>query len=142
VAGILAVQSGTPVDIQGGSALRAPGNQQRPDLNGSQNVIGDIGPGQQYFDKTVYVASAPNTFGNMTRNSGPRGPGYANLDASLVKRIHVSDRIAADLRVDAFNATNSPHFNNPGNQFGSPTFGQVNTSFGERFLRFGVRLTF
>jgi hypothetical protein len=86
----------------------------------------------------------------MTRNSGPRGPGYANLDLSLVKRIHVNDRIAADLRVDAFNATNTPHFNNlgasndnNGNQtFGSPTFGQVTSSFGERFLRFGVRLTF
>ena len=150
LAGIFAAQSGPPIDIKNGSALRAPGNTQRPDLVGSQNVIGDIGPGQQYFDKTVYVASAPNTFGNMTRNSGLRGPGYVNLDTSLVKRIHVSDRVAADLRVDAFNVTNTPHFNslgasndNNGNQqFGSPTFGQVNSSFGERFLRFGVRLTF
>jgi len=149
VAGIFVAQSGTPVDIRGGSALRAPQNQQRPDLNGSQNVIGDIGPGQQYFDKSVYVASAANTFGTMTRNAGPRGPGYVNLDASLVKRFRVNDRIAAEFRVDAFNATNTPHFANPGRDFGTPTFGQVTGTLGPgdgaagpRLLRFGARFTF
>jgi hypothetical protein len=38
---------------------------------------------------------------------GPRGPSYVNLDASLVKRFKVNDRIAAEFRVDAFNATNT-----------------------------------
>ncbi len=149
VSGIFVAQSGTPVDIQGGSALRAPGNQQRPDLNGSQNVLGNIGPGQQYFDKSVYVASAANTFGNLTRNAGPRGPGYVNLDASVVKRFRVNDRIAAEFRVDAFNATNTPHFANPNGSFGSPTFGQVTGTLGTgdgaagpRLLRFGARFTF
>ena len=78
----------------------------------------------------------------MTRNSGPRGPNYINLDASLVKRIKVNGRTNAELRVDGFNATNSPHFNNPNTQLGSPTFGQVTGAFGERFIRFGARLTF
>ena len=64
-------------------------------------MIGDIGPGKQYFDISVYSAPAANTFGNMTRNSGPRGPGYVNLDASVVKRIKVNGRVAAELRADA-----------------------------------------
>jgi hypothetical protein len=149
ISGIFVAQSGTPIDIRGGSALRAPGNQQRPDLVGEQRVIGDIGPGKQYFDKSVYRASAPNTFGSMTRNAGPRGPGYVNLDASLVKRIKANNRVAVELRVDAFNATNTPHFSNPNRDFGSPTFGQVtgtlgtdNGALGPRFLRFGARVTF
>jgi hypothetical protein len=152
IAGIFAAQSGTPIDIRGGSALRAPGNQQRPDLIGTQRVIGDIGPGQQYFDIAPYAASAPNTWGNMTRNAGPRGPGYVNLDASLVKRFKLNGRFAAELRADAFNATNTPHFDNPNRDFGNPRFGQVTGTVGSgeargggtgpRLVRFGARLTF
>jgi hypothetical protein len=149
VAGIFVAQSGTPVDVRGGSALRAPGNQQRPDLVGEQRVIGDIGPGRQYFDTAPYAASAVGTFGNMTRNAGPRGPAYVNLDASLVKRIKVNTRWAAELRVDAFNATNTPHFANPGRDFGTANFGQVTGTLGTdqgatgpRLVRFGARVTF
>jgi hypothetical protein len=150
VAGIFVAQSGTPVDIRAsGATLRAPVNQQRPDLNGEQKVLGNIGPGQFYFDTSVYSAAAANTFGNMARNAGPRGPAYVNLDASLVKRFKLNDRIAAEFRVDAFNATNTPHFANPGRDFGNPTFGQVTGTLGPgdgaagpRLLRFGARLTF
>ncbi|HEY2944785.1 MAG TPA: hypothetical protein VGN09_20285, partial [Vicinamibacteria bacterium] len=150
VAGIFIAQSGTPVDIRsGGASLRAPGNQQRPNLNGEQKVIGDIGPGKQYFDTSVYSAAPANTFGNMTRNAGPRGPAYVNLDASVVKRIKANDRYALELRVDAFNVTNTPHFANPGRDFGTATFGQVTNTLGPgdgatgpRLVRFGARFTF
>ena len=150
VSGIFIAQSGTPVDIRsGGASLRAPGNQQRPSLTGEQKVIGDIGPGQQYFDISAYSAAPANTFGNMTRNAGPRGPGYVNLDASVVKRIRANDRYALELRVDAFNVTNTPHFNNPGRDFGTATFGQVTSTLGPaegatgpRLVRFGARFTF
>jgi hypothetical protein len=150
VAGIFIAQSGTPVDIRSaGASLRAPGNQQRPNLNGEQNVIGDIGPGKQYFDTSVYSAAPANTFGNMARNAGPRGPGYINMDASVVKRIKANGRYALELRVDAFNVTNTPHFANPGRDFGTATFGQVNATLGPgdgatgpRLVRFGARFTF
>jgi carboxypeptidase family protein/TonB-dependent receptor-like protein len=150
LAGIFVAQSGTPVDIRaGGASLRAPGNQQRPNLNGEQKVIGDIGPGQQYFDTSVYSAPPANAFGNMTRNAGPRGPGYVNLDASVVKRIKANNRYALELRADAFNVTNTPHFANPGRDFGTRTFGQVTGTLGTgdgatgpRLVRFGARFTF
>ena len=150
IAGIFVAQSGTPVDIRaGGASLRAPGNQQRPNLNGAQKVIGDIGPGKFYFDTSVYSAPAANTFGSMTRNAGPRGPHYVNLDASVVKRVKASNRYALELRVDAFNVTNTPHFGNPGRDFGTATFGQVTSTLGPgdgatgpRLVRFGARVTF
>jgi hypothetical protein len=150
VSGIFIAQSGTPVDVRsGGATLRAPGNQQRPNLNGEQKVIGDIGPGKQYFDISVYSAAPANTFGNMARNAGPRGPGYVNLDASVVKRIRANGRYALELRVDAFNVTNTPHFANPGRDFGTATFGQVTATLGPdmggsgpRLVRFGARFTF
>jgi hypothetical protein len=150
ISGVFVAQSGTPVDIRaGGASLRAPGNQQRPNVTGNQTVLGNIGPGKFYFDTSVYSAPAPNTFGNMNRNGGPRGPHYVNLDAALVKRVKVNSRVAAELRVDAFNTTNSPHFANPGRDFGTPTFGQVTTTLGTgdgatgpRLVRFGARVTF
>ena len=85
----------------------------------------------------------------MTRNAGPRGPGYVNMDASVVKRIKANDRYTLELRVDAFNVTNTPHFANPGRDFGTATFGQVTNTLGPgdgatgpRLVRFGARFTF
>jgi hypothetical protein len=143
VSGVFVAQSGTPIDITTSNAtLRAPGNTQRPNLVGDQKVTGKIGPGQQWFDTSVYAAPAANTFGGMTRNEGPRGPHYINLDASLVKRIRVNQRVNAELRADAFNVTNTGHFNDPNGTFGNATFGQITGAFGERYLRFGARVTF
>ena len=39
-----------------------------------------------YFDPTVYSLPAAGAQGNMTRNSGPEGPGFWQLDGSLFKR--------------------------------------------------------
>ena len=47
-----------------------------------------------------------------------------------------------ELRADAFNLTNTPHFNNPNGSFGSSTFGEINSSFGQRLVRFGARVIF
>ena len=51
--------------------------------------------------------------------------------------------------MDAFNVTNTPHFANPGRDFGTATFGQVTTTLGTdmggtgpRLVRFGGRFTF
>lgn len=144
VSGIFTAYSGTPIDFTASSAtLRMPDNVQYPDLNGGDpEVYGDIGPGQLYFDTSVFSQPAQNTWGNMTRNSSINGPGFWNLDASLVKRLRFSDTTTLELRVDAFNVTNSPHFNNPNGTVGNSRFGQVTSSFGERLVRFGARLVF
>jgi hypothetical protein len=144
LSGIFTAQSGTPVNFTANAAtLRAPGNTQRPDLNGEPKVFGDIGPGKLYFDTSVFSAPAANTFGNMRRNDSISGPGYTNLDGTLIKRFRFTERIGGEVRVDALNVTNSPNFGNPNGSFGSPTFGQVTgTVGGERLVRFGARVTF
>jgi hypothetical protein len=81
----------------------------------------------------------------MTRNDSIDGPGFWNVDLSLVKRFHFGDRVATELRADAFNAFNHPNFGNPNGSFGSATFGQVtgmSGSYSPRLVRFGARLTF
>jgi hypothetical protein len=145
VSGILVAQSGLPIDITTSNAtLRAPGNTQRPDLVGTQKVLDNrIGPGNKYFDTTVYAAPPANTFGNMTRLTGPRGPGFFNIDATLIKRVRFSDRIRLELRADAFNVLNHPNFGNPNGTFGGATFGEISSYQGStRLVRFGARVSF
>lgn len=145
LSGIFVAQSGTPINFTAnGSLLAAPGNTQRPNLNGEVKVLGTIGPGSLYFDTSVFSAPAAATFGNMKRNDSISGPGYMNLDGTLIKRFRFTERIGGELRADALNVTNSPHFNNPDGGFGNPTFGQVGSgsAFGARAVRFGARVTF
>ena len=141
--GIFTAYSGTPITFTASNAtLRAPGNTQRPNVSGTPEVYGDIGPGQKYFDTSVFSAPAQDTWGNMKRDDSIDGPGFWNLDASLVKRFWIGRRVSFELRADAFNLTNTPHFNNPNGAFGSATFGEINSSFGQRLVRFGARLQF
>jgi len=79
----------------------------------------------------------------VPRNEFLDGPSYINLDMSLAKRLAFR-RVKGEFRVDAFNATNTPHFNNPNGTFGNVNFGQITSviASSERSMRFGMRLTF
>jgi outer membrane receptor protein involved in Fe transport len=147
IGGIGAIYSGRPINFTAASAtLRAPDNTQFPNQSQRPEVFGDIGPGQLFFDTSVFSAPAQNTWGNMTRHSSIDGPGFWNVDLSLVKRFRFGSRVSAELRADAFNAFNHPNFANPNGNFGQATFGQVtatdNDRYRPRLVRFGARLTF
>ena len=144
VSGLFTMMTGTPLDITTSAAtLRAPGNTQRPDQTGAVEVYNKYGPGQLYFDTSKFTAPPANTFGNMTRNMGElRGPGFVNMDFSLVKQFGIGGSRMAEFRVDIWNLTNKIHFNNPNTSFGSTTFGQVTSGYGERQMRFSARFLF
>jgi hypothetical protein len=144
VSGILTAQSGTPLNITTSSAtLRAPGNTQFPDQTGESQVLGNVGPGQKYFDVSVFVAPQPNQFGSRTRNMGDLfGPRFTNLDFSLVKQFGFGGSRMGEFRVDIWNLPNTLHHNNPNTTHGSTTFGEINSGYGERQMRFSVRFLF
>ncbi|HWP99459.1 MAG TPA: carboxypeptidase regulatory-like domain-containing protein [Vicinamibacterales bacterium] len=142
VAAIIVLQSGTPIDFTASAAtLRAPGNTQRPNASGRPRVLGEVGPDRLWFDTSVFSAPEQNTWGNVRRNALLDGPGYYNVDMTLAKRIPLG-RAAGEFRVDAFNVFNIPHFSNPSGSFGSANFGRVTAAFGERVVRFGLRVEF
>jgi hypothetical protein len=149
VSGVLIVQSGTPLTIGGNGALfNTPGNSAFANLNGEHNVLGGKGGGQLYFDPTVYSLPPAGTQGNLTRNSGPNGPGFWQLDMALFKRFNIGDGRYAEFRVDAFNATNAVRWGNPNTGYSTAdgnTFGQITGlagQTGQRSLRFGGRFVF
>jgi hypothetical protein len=51
-------------------------------------------------------------FGNLGRNAFD-GPGYRNVDLTLVKNTRLGGRLRLQLRVDVFNVLNHPNFANP-----------------------------
>ena len=135
------------VNITGnGTLLNTPGNTAYADANGEQKVLGGLGPGLLYFDPTVYSLPAAGVQGNMKRNGGPDGPGFWNLDMSLFKRFTITGSRYAEVRVDAYNATNSVRWGNPTTGYSNAagnTFGQITgTTGGQRSVRFGARFAF
>jgi len=147
VSGVYNLQSGTPLTIGGnGTLLNTPGNSAFANLNGEHTVLGGLGPGLLYFDPAVYSLPAAGTQGNLSRNSGPEGPGYWNLDMSLFKRFSVGATRYAEVRVDAYNVTNDVRWGNPNAGFSNAagnTFGQITGPTGsQRSVRFGGRFVF
>ena len=71
-----------------------------------------IGPNLPYLDPTAYTVPTAHTFG--TAGVGiVRGPGMSRVDLSLNKQFPVTERTYFQLRLAAFNATNTPIFRSP-----------------------------
>jgi hypothetical protein len=146
LSGLFTAQSGVPLNIGGNALLNTPGNTAFVNLNGENTVLGGLGPGNLYFDPSVYSLPTAGVQGNMTRNSGPEGPGFWQLDGSLFKRFSVGGSRYAEVRVDAYNVTNSVRWANPNTGYSvatGNTFGQITgTTGGQRSIRFGGRFVF
>ena len=147
VSTLFIAQSGLPLTIGGnGALLNTPGNSAFAERIGTERVLGGLGPGLLYFDPAAYALPAPGVQGNMSRNSGPTGPGFWELNGALFKRFMFGGSRYGEFRVDAFNVTNSVRWGNPNTGFSTAagnTFGQITgTTGGQRMIRFGGRFAF
>lgn len=59
---------------------------------------------------TAFAAPAGGTLGTCGRNS-LRGPGFKQLDASVIKLTKLTERLSMQFRWEVFNALNHPNFN-------------------------------
>jgi hypothetical protein len=144
ITGVFSAISGTPIDFTADSAgLRASGNTNTPNVNGTPAVLGGVGSGALWFDTSVFSAPPANTWGNVERRGLLTGPAYYNLDASIVKLVRVGTK-RAEIRADFFNALNIPHYANPNGTFGNANFGRITSILAqtERVIRFGGRFLF
>jgi hypothetical protein len=159
---ILSFFSGTPYSVRSNSALNMPGSNQTADqIKPEVQKLGGVGRGTPFFDVDAFAPVTAARFGNMAENA-LRGPGYANWDFSIFRRFAMTERWKLEFRAEAFNFTNTPHFNNPGANVSSynPTitnpltryggFGEITSTFNgvgrdgidERQFRLGLRLSF
>jgi hypothetical protein len=146
--GIVTLQSGRPftvallseIDNSGtGRSILGFGANDRPNLVGNPELSSRTP--ERWFNTGAFAFPAPGTFGNAGRNILD-GPGFQNVNASLVKNTALSERFNLQFRAEAFNLFNHPNFNLPDNFFPSPSFGRVSSARDPRHIQFGLKLLF
>jgi carboxypeptidase family protein/TonB-dependent receptor-like protein len=72
------------------------------------------------------------------------GPGFWNIDMSLIKRTKIKESWNLEFRAEVFNAFNHTNFSvgAESNDINSTTFGRLTATFDPRILQFGLKLNF
>ena len=143
--------TGTPFTVydsanvsQQGSAPEITGfYSSRPDLISDPNA-GPHTPDQwvsrSAFQRLDPVAQA-GQFGNEGRNV-VRGPGFANLDLSLMKNFALGETWRLQFRAEAFNVANHANFYLPEVDIASQNFGRILQAGPPRLFQFALKLLF
>ncbi len=150
---IVTAASGLPFSVlASNSILNAPGNTETAEqILPTVQMLGNVGPGQSWFNTAAYGNPAQNTWGNTGRNS-LRGPSMFELDGGLFRDFAFREKYTFQFRAEAFSLTNTPIFATPNATVGSSNFGQitstavsangVSTGGGSRVLRLGLKFSF
>lgn len=141
--GIFNMRSGTPFNV-----VRNRSNPAAPGLR--PNLVGDpeLPRGERTLTRYSNIGAFSTTGlgatepGDAGRNI-LQGPGYVNLDLSLFKTFRMAGETATQVRIEAFNLTNTPHFANPNADLSRGDVGTITQTIGNaRILQFALRLTF
>ncbi len=85
---------------------------------------------------------APGQWGNFPFNS-LLGPNYFNVDAGLVKRVPITERVRGELKTTFINILNHPNFAAGTQAWNSTTFGRISgTSGSVRIIHFTAGIRF
>ncbi|MGH9161078.1 MAG: TonB-dependent receptor domain-containing protein [Vicinamibacteraceae bacterium] len=96
------------------------------------------------FTPADFPQPALGSPGNLGRNVFI-GPGFANTDLNLTKRIpapFLGNAGRMDFRAEFFNLFNRVNLQNPTGDLSSSTFGRSTAAFGARNIQFGLRISF
>jgi outer membrane receptor protein involved in Fe transport len=154
--GTFSAYTGVPFTVTAdGSSLNAPGNAQTADqVKPVVEQLGGIGRNVPFFDPLAFRAITDVRYGTSGRDI-LRGPGVVNADLSIFRTFPIKERLKLQFRAEAFNVTNTPHFNNPGTNVSNMRLnsdGTINNlgnflsvtsaRADERNFRFALRLNF
>ncbi|MCB9385148.1 MAG: TonB-dependent receptor [Bryobacterales bacterium] len=113
-------------------------------LDVSGNPLIDNPTAERWFDTSVFAVATPYTpRTNPWQYSGLTGPMYWDWDSTLAKNFQVSDRFRLELRLEAYNLTNTLMHPNPNVTVTSSQFGQsVGQANYGREVQYTLRLHF
>jgi hypothetical protein len=141
--GIMSAYTGTPFTVTSpGSSVNAPSNLQTANQVKSTVLrTGYVGPGTTFYDPSAFAqVTAANTFGTSGRNI-LRNPGVWNTDLDVTREFPIKEKLRLQFRAEFFNFANTSHFNGvASSDVTSGSFMLINSSFGERQIRFALRL--
>jgi hypothetical protein len=140
VSGIGRYQSGSPMTIQGNTAIGA----RRADFVGgdaySSELIDSTGV-VHWLEPTAFAAAPDGRRGNSERGQF-RGPSLTVFDLSLRKQFGLTERVKLQFQADLFNALNHTNFRNPATTVTDQGFGTITAAAPPRNVQLGMRLTF
>ena len=151
VNGIVTHNSGTPFTVSDTTNVSLQANS--PPISGfaasRPNVIGDPNAGphtvDEWLSRSAFQRLNPVTqagqFGDAGRNIA-RGPGYTNVDLSLVRNFGVGDTVRLQFRAEAFNVLNHANFGLPVADLNNANFGKIFTAAAARQIQFGFKVIF
>jgi hypothetical protein len=128
--------------------------RQRPDVVPGQNANQGprkVDPNNQavhWFNVNAFTQATNGTVGDLRRNT-VLGPPYKDFDASLAKVFDLREGISFQLRLEAYNATNTTNFlatsggtSPSGFSLGNANFGDLTADRGGRTVQIAGRLVF
>jgi hypothetical protein len=89
----------------------------------------------------AFTANTAGTFGNLGRNAF-RQPAYYDVDTAVTRIFPIHERLALNIRLEAFNLFNHPNFNGFTTALNSSTFGYATTAQPARIFQLAGKLTF
>jgi hypothetical protein len=113
----------------------------RPDVGADPELSNDDRSISRWFYTGAFSAPAANRFGTAPR-SVLRGPAIFNVDVSLAKNFHITERMNIEFRGEGYNATNHTNLGLPGSTFGAAGFGVINSARAARTVQLGLRVSF
>lgn len=146
--GVVTLQTGRPFTVAllpefdnsntGISNLGFLGND-RPNLVGPTKLQNPTP--ERWFNTAAFAIPRFGNFGNSGRNIID-GPGYQNVNFSVVKNTAIKEAATIQFRAEFFNLFNHPNFGLPDNFVGSPSFGRLYSADSPRRVQFGLKLLF
>ena len=118
---------------------------QRPNATGvSPETVGSPdGRIDGWLNPAAFSQAPLFSFGNITPFLSDRGPGLFNWDVSAFKTFSIRERLKAQFRAEALNATNTVYFGYPNTTYTNPNFGKITTQVNNpRLIQLGARFTF
>ena len=146
VSGVMSLETGLPFTVTASSAtLNAPNNTQVANVVGPFNKLKGLGTGAAWFDPTAFAQPTAVALGNSGKNAYI-GPGFFTLDASAFRRFPITERVAFEMRGEAFGLTNTPQFGNPSANVTNQDFGHIDGAnggaTGSRVVELAGKITF
>jgi len=144
VNGVMACYTGAPFTVGAdGSSLNSVDNTQTAmQVKPTVAYLNGVGSTGTWFDTSAFApVTTAATWGSSGRNL-LRQPGVWNTDLMINRKFQITEKIDTDFRAEFYNLPNTSHFNAPDSYVNDSTFGQISSSFGERQIRFGLRLGF
>lgn len=141
--GVVTLRSGFPMSIYAAD-IQTLVNTPFPRANqvGNPYPSGFHKSRNEWFDITAFQQPARGIPGDSRRNI-LYAPGEENVDLSVMKNFHLSERVRFQFRAAAFNAFNHLNYWRPGQSVQTPsTFGKITSGLPARSMQFGAKLIF